>query len=416
MKLEPFSPKQLHAMCWWYPGSPDAGRDAIICDGAVRSGKTLCLGIGFAAWASRSFHGQAFAFCGRTIRSLKRNLLATLLPALQQAGFGCSVCRSENWMELSYAGHKNRFYFFGGKDESSAALIQGMTLAGVLLDEVALMPRSFVEQALARCSTKGSKFWFNCNPENPQHWFYLEWILKAKQKNALYLHFTMSDNPALQPEIIARYEQLYSGAFYERFIQGRWVAAQGLVYPFLTRAMLCDVPAELEEFRVSCDYGTVNPASFGLWGRSHGVWYRIDEYYYDSRREGLQRTDEEHYIALTKLCGERRIESVVVDPSAASFMETVRRHGKYRIIPAENEVLDGIRRVSVALKQGDIKICMNCADTIREFGLYRWADTVGKDIPLKENDHAMDDIRYFVASLQRETDDFCAVSVARREE
>lgn len=121
MKLEPFSPKQLHAMCWWYPGSPDAGRDAIICDGAVRSGKTLCLGIGFAAWASRSFHGQAFAFCGRTIRSLKRNLLATLLPALQQAGFGCSVCRSENWMELSYAGHKNRFYFFGGKDESSAA-------------------------------------------------------------------------------------------------------------------------------------------------------------------------------------------------------------------------------------------------------------------------------------------------------
>ena len=146
------------------------------------------------------------------------------------------------------------------------------------------------------------------------------------------------------------------------------------------------------------------------------MWYRIDEYYYDSRREGLQRTDEEHYIALTKLCGERRIESVVVDPSAASFMETVRRHGKYRIIPAENEVLDGIRRVSVALKQGDIKICMSCADTIREFGLYRWADTVGKDIPLKENDHAMDDIRYFVSSLRRDTDDFCAVSVERREE
>ena len=136
-------------MCWWCPGSPDAGRDAVICDGAVRSGKTLFLGIGFAAWAGRSFHGKAFALCGRTIRSLKRNLLNTLLPALRQAGFGCAVHQSENWMELSYAGRKNRFYFFGGKDEGSAALIQGMTLAGVLLDEVALMPRSFVEQALS---------------------------------------------------------------------------------------------------------------------------------------------------------------------------------------------------------------------------------------------------------------------------
>lgn len=416
MRLEPFSPKQLRAMCWWCPGSPDAGRDAVICDGAVRSGKTLCLGIGFAAWASRSFHGQAFAFCGRTIRSLKRNLLNTLLPALRQAGFGCVMHQSENWMELSYAGRKNRFYFFGGKDEGSAALIQGMTLAGVLLDEVALMPRSFVEQALARCSVDGSKFWFNCNPEHPQHWFYQEWILQAKQKNALYLHFTMRDNPALSPEMIVRYEQLYSGAFYERFIRGRWVTAQGLVYPFLTRDMLCEVPEHLEEFRVSCDYGTVNPASFGLWGKRNGVWYRIDEYYYDSRREGAQRTDEEHYAGLVELCGGRRIGCVVADPSAASFMETIRRHGAYRVLPAENDVLDGIRRVSVALKQGEIKICANCADTVREFGLYRWADVAGKDAPLKENDHAMDDIRYFVVSLQREADDFCAVSVARREE
>ena len=216
--------------------------------------------------------------------------------------------------------------------------------------------------------------------------------------------------------MIARYEQLYSGAFYERFIRGRWVAAQGLVYPFLTRAMLCEAPANLEEFRVSCDYGTVNPASFGLWGKRNGVWYRIDEYYYDSRREGAQRTDEEHYAGLVELCGGRRIECVVVDPSAASFMETIRRHGAYRVLPAENDVLDGIRRVSVALKQGEIKICANCADAVREFGLYRWADVAGKDAPLKENDHAMDDIRYFVASLQRETDDFCAVSVARREE
>ena len=416
MGLEKFSPKQLQAMCWWFPKSPDAGKDAVICDGAVRSGKTLCMGIGFTAWACHAFHGQTFAFCGRTIRSLKRNLLDGLLPVLRRAGFGCELRQSENWLELSYAGRRNRFYFFGGKDESSAALIQGVTLAGVLLDEAALMPRSFVEQALARCSVEGSKFWFNCNPEHPQHWFYQEWILQAERRNALYLHFTMEDNPSLSRRTIARYEQLYSGAFYERFIRGRWVAAQGLVYPFMTRSMFCDAPGAAEEYRVSCDYGTVNPASFGLWGRCGATWYRIDEFYYDSRREGAQRTDEEHYAGLVELCGNRRISCVIVDPSAASFMETVRRHGAYRVFPAENDVLDGIRRGSGALKQGEIKICAGCADTAREFGLYRWADAAGRDAPVKENDHAMDDIRYFVASLQREADGFCAVCVTRGEE
>ncbi|MDC0700738.1 PBSX family phage terminase large subunit, partial [Blautia wexlerae] len=154
-------------------------------------------------------------------------------------------------------------------------------------------------------------------------------------------------------------------------------------------------------------------ASFGLWGRKSGIWYRVDEYYYDSRREGAQRTDEEHYTGLEALCEGRTVSCVVVDPSAASFMETIRRHHKFRVIPAENDVLDGIRRVSVALKQGEVRICANCADAIREFGLYRWMDAAGKDAPVKENDHAMDDIRYFVASLPREADAFCAISVKR---
>lgn len=411
--LDAFSEKQLQAMCWWMPGGPHSHCDAIICDGAVRSGKTLCMGIGFAAWACARFDGRSFAFCGRTIRSLKRNLITTLLPVLQQAGFACVMRQSENCMELSCGGHRNRFYLFGGKDEGSSALIQGVTLAGVLFDEVALMPQSFVEQALARCSVEGSRFWFNCNPEHPQHWFYREWILQAGRKNAFYLHFTMEDNPSLSREMRRRYETLYAGAFYERFVLGKWTAAQGLVYPFLTEAMFCPVPAGLEEYRVSCDYGTVNPASFGLWGRKDGVWYRVDEYYFDSRREGLQRTDEEHYTGLETLCEGRGVSCVVVDPSAASFMETIRRHNRFRVIPAENDVLDGIRRVSVALKQGEVRICANCADAIREFGLYRWADAAGKDAPVKENDHAMDDIRYFVASLPRETDGFCAISVKR---
>ena len=202
-------------------------------------------------------------------------------------------------IEIHYAGRWNRFYLFGGKDESSSALIQGMTLAGVLFDEVALMPRSFVEQAIARCSVEGSVFWFNCNPEHPQHWFYREWILKTRQKNALYLHFLMRDNPSLSPQMLKRYQSLYSGTFYERFVLGKWVAAQGLVYPFLTDKSFCPVPSgDFERFIISCDYGTVNPTSFGLWGKQEETWYLIDEYYYDSRREKMQKTDEEHYEAL----------------------------------------------------------------------------------------------------------------------
>lgn len=416
MKLLPFSPKQLRVLSFWCDASPDKECDALICDGAVRSGKTVCMGISFAAWATRRFSGASFALCGKTIRSLKRNVVTPLLPLLAREGFCCRMKASDNLLELSFAGRSNRFYLFGGRDEGSAALIQGMTLAGVLFDEVALMPRSFVEQALARCSVEGSKFWFNCNPEYPGHWFYREWIQKAGERHALYLHFTMEDNPALTPAMRKRYQGLYSGTFYQRFVLGEWVAAEGAVYPFMDgEDAFCDVPAgPFDRYAVSCDYGTVNPSSFGLWGECGGAWYRINEYYYDARREGVSRTDEEHYRALCQLIAGREVECVLVDPSAASFMEVIRRHGRYRAVPAHNQVLDGIRNTAAALQAGRIRICRNCRDAVREFSLYRWEEG-GRDAPRKENDHAMDDIRYFVSTfLDGGEDGFCALSVARR--
>lgn len=291
-EFAPFSAKQTAALCWWVDGSPYSGCDGIICDGAVRSGKTLCTSVSFVAWAFSAFSDRSFALCGKTIASLRRNVVTSLLPVLRELGFDCAEKYSRNLIEISCSGRMNRFYLFGGKDEGSAALIQGMTLAGVLLDEVTLMPRSFVEQALARCSVEGSKLWFNCNPEHPMHWFHEEWVKKHREKNCLYLHFTMRDNPSLTPAIIDRYEKLYSGAFYERFVLGRWVAAQGSVYPMFSQsAHVKEPPQGFEKFYISCDYGTVNPSSFGLWGLSAGVWYRIGEYYYDSRRVGEQRTD-----------------------------------------------------------------------------------------------------------------------------
>ncbi len=412
---KPFSEKQLKVLTWWCKNSFYRDYDAIICDGAVRSGKTFCMSISFISWVMSKFSNMSFAMCGKTIRSLKRNVIVPLIKSLDELGFDCEIKKSENILIVTYNGVTNRFYLFGGKDEMSASLIQGITLGGVFFDEVALMPRSFVEQAIARCSVEGSTFWFNCNPEYPGHWFYREWIKKCKSKNALYIHFEMRDNPSLSRKMIKRYEGLYSGAFYERFVKGRWVATTGAVYPFMDKDnAFCPVPnGDFEEYAVSCDYGTVNPASFGLWGRIGDVWYRIKEYYFNSRLEGYQKTDEEHYDSLAELIGDRKVRGIAVDPSAASFIETIRRHGKYNVIPAKNTVLDGIRKVSTALKNGDIKICDTCLDSIREFSLYRWDEKSGSDSPIKENDHAMDDIRYFVTTILEGGSGFIALAARR---
>ncbi len=413
--FKPFSPKQLLALTWWCKNSPHRGCDAVICDGAVRSGKTLCLSVSFVAWSFSRFENQTFAFCGRTIGSLRRNVIAGLPAALEGLGFACDYKPSRNYLDITHRGRTNRFYLFGGKDEGSASLIQGITLAGVLFDEVALMPRSFVEQALARCSVTGSKFWFNCNPEHPYHWFYREWILRCKEKSALYLHFTMEDNPSLTPEIRARYESLYSGSFYERFVRGRWVAPSGLVYPMFDHAHhVATPPPDCERFYISCDYGTLNPTSMGLWGQNGGVWYRIREYYHNARATGVLKTDEEYYQALERLAGGLPIQAVVVDPSAASFIEAIRRHGRFTVLPAKNDVLQGIRRVSDSLKAGQLRFAPCCTDTLREFSLYRWDENARSDCPVKEHDHAMDDIRYFVYTiLSGETREFYALSAGR---
>ncbi len=417
LKFSPFSEKQLTVLSWWHPESSLSSYDGLICDGAVRSGKTLCMSISFVAWSFFAFNETSFAISGKTVQSVRRNIVTPILPLLRQLGFVCDEKLSKNEITVTYGKRTNRFYLFGGKDEASASLIQGMTLGGVLFDEVALMPRSFVEQAIARCSLEGAKFWFNCNPENPQHWFKKEWIEKSHSKNCLHLHFRMQDNPSLSKKVIERYESLYSGTFYERFVEGKWVAAEGIVYPqFSEKIHVCSPPPEpLEKYYISCDYGTVNPSSFGLWGRKDGTWYRICEYYHDSRREGIQKTDEEHYSSLEKLASGRKIEGVIVDPSAASFIQCISRHGVFRPIPAKNQVLDGIRFVSDALKEGKIKFSPACRDSIREFSLYRWDSSTGKDSVKKENDHAMDDIRYFVSTVLRNTqNDFFVFSTERR--
>ena len=407
-----FSPKQRQVLTWWQPGR----WQALICDGAVRSGKTFCMGLSFFLWAQHDFNGRQFALCGKTVGALRRNLLTELVPCLRRIGMEVRENRSANTLTVVYAGHRNQFLLFGGKDASSAALIQGSTLAGLLLDETALMPRAFVEQAVARCSVRGSRLWFNCNPEGPEHWFYKEWIEKAESRGALRLHFTMEDNPGLPPEIRQRYERLYTGVFYRRFVLGEWAAAQGLVYDFFDPDKdAAEVPdGPFSAWRVSVDYGTVNPLSMGLWGEKNGVWYRVEEVYYDSRREGQQKTDAEYAEMLEQLVAGRDIQRVIVDPSAASFIETLRRKG-WQVMKADNDVADGIRVTADLLRQRRIVLCRPCRDCLREMALYCWDERSGRDAPRKEHDHAMDEMRYFAMDLAGErSGGFAAISVVRK--
>ena len=379
---------------------PYTNYDALICDGAVRSGKTSIMMVAFIDWAMREFSGQRFGICGKTVDSATKNIIVPYISmSYAKERYTIRWRRSDKLLEVKRGSVVNWFEVFGGKDESSFMLIQGRTLAGVLLDEVALMPESFVNQALARCSVDGARMWFSCNPDNPNHWFYVNWIKRCSERNALYLHFTMPDNPSLSEKTLARYEAMYTGVFYRRYIMGEWCLAEGLVYDF-SEANITDEVPEFADYYISIDYGTLNPFSCGLWAVNGNKAVRIKEYYYDGRAECRQQTDEEYCDAVETLTDGYEIKRAIIDPSAASFITALKRR-KFKVQQADNAVLDGIRRTAVYLKNGNIKIHRCCTDAIREFGLYRWDDKKTEDAVVKDNDHAMDDIRYFCNTVMR---------------
>ena len=382
---------------------PYTKRDVLICDGAVRSGKTSIMMWAFVDWAMREFDGQRFGICGKTVDSASKNIVVPFISmALAKERYNLRWRRADHVLEVTRCGKTNYFEVFGGKDESSFMLIQGRTLAGVLLDEVVLMPESFVNQALARCSVDGSRIWFSCNPGSPQHWFYKNWIEGSARRNALYLHFNMRDNPALSDSILARYEAMYSGVFYDRYILGKWVLAEGLIYPMFGDSCVVDEePVTEGEYYISCDYGTLNPFSAQLWHWDGKTATCLREYYYSGRETQANKTDEEYCTEIARLAGDFPIRSIVVDPSAASFIEVLRRK-QYIVRKAKNDVLNGIMLTARYLQDGTIKIHRRCKDSIREFGLYRWDDKATEDRPIKENDHAMDSIRYFAFTILRE--------------
>lgn len=388
--------------------------DALICSGAVRSGKSSLMTVAFVDWAMDNFNGRKFGICGKTVNSAIENVVTPYIAMSRtQNRYKASFSRSTKLLTVKRGSVTNVFEVFGGKDEASYTLIQGRTLAGVFLDEVALMPQSFVNQALARCSVDGSKMWFNCNPDSPHHWFYNEWILEAKEKNALVLEFQLEDNPSLSDRVIERYKRQYHGVFYDRYIRGLWVIAEGLVYQFESSSeYTCSYDEALGhrtvkdqygntkethgggEWYLSIDYGITNPFACLLWRVTPDTAYIVDEYYFASKDQGRRRTDAEHYEAVENFAKGYNIEAIIVDPSATSFKEEVYRHGRFTVRDADNDVLEGIQVTDQMLHDGSIKISDRCTNTLKEIQLYCWDDKAIKDQVVKENDHAMDAMRY----------------------
>jgi len=400
-RFKPFSPKQLKVLTWWMPDSPVADCEGIIADGAIRSGKTLCMSLSFVIWAMTTFNCQNFGMCGKTIGSFRRNVLFWLKIMLRSRGYKVTDHRADNLIVVTKGDGdtENYFYIFGGKDERSQDLIQGITLAGCFFDEVALMPESFVNQATARCSVEESKWWFNCNPQGPFHWFKENWIDKCDIKRLVYLHFTMDDNLSLSEKIKERYRSQYTGVFYKRYIEGLWCLAEGIIYTMFDHDVhvvdeLPD-PSTIIEYTVSVDYGTRNPFSCGLWAFDGEKATRIDEVYYNSKKSEKRLDDESLYNLMDSMIADKPVMQIIIDPSAASFIECVKTHKKYICKAANNDVLDGIRIVTTFLNKRRIQIYKGCKNCIKEFTTYAWDEKSDKEQPIKESDHAMDDTRYY---------------------
>lgn len=371
----------------------------LICDGAVRSGKTVFMSAAFVIWAMEYYDRTNFAICGKTVQSAERNVLKPLQEN-DSLPYTMSYKVSTKVLTVRCGTKENYFYIFGGKDESSYMLIQGITLAGVLYDEVALMPRSFVEQALSRAiSYEHPKYWFNCNPESPNHYFYKEWIENPKD-GTTHLHFLLEDNPILTPQMIERTKAMYSGVFYDRYIRGLWVIAEGIIYPMFGKDTI--VPTNERKYSryvISMDYGIQNPTAMLLWGFCDGVWYQVDEYYHSGRETSQQKTDQDYYEDLERLAGDRYIDCLIIDPSATSFIALVKQKRRFKVRKAHNDVIEGIQKTASAIQQGKFKVNDCCKRTIKEYGLYSWDQKSDEDRPIKDNDHAMDATRYFVNTM-----------------
>lgn len=377
-----------------------------IWHGSVRSSKTIMSIVRWIEYVEVAPKGKLL-MVGKTERTLKRNILDVIEDMVGPSNYHFSSGKGEVRI------FNRPIEIVGANDERSENKIRGMTLAGAYGDELTLWPESFFKMLMTRLSVRGSMFFGTTNPDSPYHWLKVDYLDREHELNMRSFHFTLHDNPALDPEYVASLEKEYSGLWYKRFIQGLWVMAEGVVYDMfdneghvLEEDQLPVNVMEFDRYYVPIDYGTANPTVFLLIGErtaEDGIRksYILKEYYYDGRKEQVQKTDSQYADDLEEFIGELYVQSIYVDPSAKSFITELRQRSKIlsAVTEAVNDVIDGIREVGKRLQQNTLYVLKSCVNVIREFNAYVWdakAQKIGEDKPTKENDHALDALRYYV--------------------
>lgn len=335
---------------------------------------------------------------GVTKSTIERNVLEPMRNIYGGALVG--TISSDNTVKL----FGEKCYALGAEKVSQVSKIRGASIKYCYGDEVADWSTDVFELLKSRLDKEYSCFDGTFNPQYPGHW--LKEFLDS-DADIFSQTYTIDDNPFLPKEFVENLKKEYAGTvFYDRYILGLWAAADGLVYPMfnVNTHVLDEIPWQALQYGkwyISMDYGTVNPTAAGLWCLYRGTAYMVQEYYYDSRKTQNRRTDEEHYASIEALAGNHKIERIIIDPSAASFKETIRRHGKFAVWDGDNSVIDGIRLTGTLLQAEKIKVCRCCEKTISEFQSYRWDTEAIEDAVIKEFDHSMDQMRYFCMTVMR---------------
>lgn len=364
--------------------------------GATRSGKTYLDFKWIIPLRIRERAGKdgLAVILGVTKSTIERNVLEPMRNLYGDKLVGTISSDNTAWI------FGEKCYCLGAEKVSQVSKIRGASIKYCYGDEVADWSEEVFALLKSRLDKEYSCFDGTYNPQYPNHW--LKKFLDS-DADIFSQVYTIDDNPFLPPSFVENLKKEYAGTvFYDRYILGKWTLAEGLVYPMFSReACVVSERGGQGKYYISCDYGTQNPTVFGLWRQNKGYAIKEKEYYHSGRATNRQKTDEEYYQDLERFAEGHKIECVIIDPSAASFAECIRRHGKFPVWNANNSVLDGIRLTGTAIKSGRVKFHESCTKTFEEFGLYSWDKDAPEDRVIKENDHCMDEIRYFVSTILR---------------
>jgi PBSX family phage terminase large subunit len=405
--------------------APLVGKGALSCryadarmniwDGAVRSSKTIA---SIVAWLDYCAHGPAgeLAMVGKTLDTIKRNVINVMQQMLG------TRCRYNQGTRELFIG-KRKIYVIGANDAKAEPKIRGMTLAGVYVDEITLVPEAFFRMLGTRLSIPGAKMFGTTNPDNPQHWLKKDYLDKAKlhldrdgrvtryQGPArLDLHrftFHLGDNPHLDAAYLANLKLEYFGLWRKRFIDGEWVMAEGVVYDMWNpvRHVVGQMPPMERQLCVGIDYGTRNVFAALRIGLARRKLWVLDQWRWDSQKMRRQYTSAEYSDRIQRWLRKTggSPEWIYVDPSAADFRLQLFNDGVPGVQAADNDVIGGIRTVASLLSTDKLAVSPLCTGLLDTFPGYVWdekAALVGVDKPVKVNDHDLDALRYGVYSAQ----------------